>query len=396
MTEQKTLRSRVNTFSPNKFKLGLFGLNLSSGRSATKVPERWSGNWDDNVQAAVLADEAGMDFHLPVARWKGYGGATNFEGSGFESIAWACGLLAATKRITIFATVHAPLVHPVFAAKQFVTADHIGHGRFGLNLVCGWNTDEFDMFGVQQRDHEERYAHGAEWITAIKRMWTEKGPFDFEGRFFHLRNVEAEPKPYGGTQPLIMNAGSSPTGQRFSVMHADMLFRNWRSFEENAADNAQTMAVARASGREVGIYTSGYVICRPTRKEALDYEHYVADENADWEAIDHLIELSAIGHAGAGSWAHDRDEAAFQQRRRRIAIGHGGHPCVGDPDDVAAGLAKLQEAGFAGFAFSFVNYLTEFPYFRDEVLPRMERLGLRTAKEHAPPQRARFTSSRVT
>jgi FMNH2-dependent dimethyl sulfone monooxygenase len=385
MTEQKTLRSRVNTFSPNKFKLGLFGLNLSSGRSATKVPERWSGNWDDNVQAAVLADEAGMDFHLPVARWKGYGGATNFEGSGFESIAWACGLLAATKRITIFATVHAPLVHPVFAAKQFVTADHIGHGRFGLNLVCGWNTDEFDMFGVQQRDHEERYAHGAEWITAIKRMWTEKGPFDFEGRFFHLRNVEAEPKPYGGTQPLIMNAGSSPTGQRFSVMHADMLFRNWRSFEENAADNAQTMAVARASGREVGIYTSGYVICRPTRKEALDYEHYVADENADWEAIDHLIELSAIGHAGAGSWAHDRDEAAFQQRRRRIAIGHGGYPCVGDPDDVAAGLAKLHEAGFAGFAFSFVNYLTEFPYFRDEVLPRMERLGLRTAKEHAAP-----------
>src|ERR1700691_2750015 len=97
-------RSRVTSFSPNAFKLGLFGLNLSSGRSATKVPERWSGNWDDNLQAALLADEAGMDFHLPVARWKGYGGATNFEGAGFESTAWACGLLAATKRITVFAT----------------------------------------------------------------------------------------------------------------------------------------------------------------------------------------------------------------------------------------------------------------------------------------------------
>ena len=319
-----------------------------------------------------------MDFHLPVARWKGYGGVTNFEGSGFESTAWACGLLAATKRITIFATVHAPLVHPVFAAKQFVTADQIGHGRFGLNLVCGWNGDEFDMFGVPQREHQDRYAHGAEWITAIKRMWTAKEPFDFDGEYFSLKNVEAEPKPYGGSQPIVMNAGSSPTGRDFAVTHADMLFRNWRNFEDNLEDNTQTLAAAAEAGRETGIYTSGYVICRPTKKEALDYEHFVADENADWDAIDHMIELSSAGHAGGGG-RQDRNAEEFAQRRRRIAVGHGGYPAVGDPDDVAAGLAKLSEAGFAGFAFSFVNYLDEFPFFRDEVLPRLERMGLRIA-----------------
>jgi len=43
------------------------------------------------------------------------------------------------------------LVHPVFAAKQFVTVDHVSRGRFGVNVVCGWNQDEFDMFGVSQR-----------------------------------------------------------------------------------------------------------------------------------------------------------------------------------------------------------------------------------------------------
>ena len=35
-----------------------------------------------------------------------------------------------------------------------MTADHIGNGRFGLNLVVGWNEGEFEMFGVEQRDHE--------------------------------------------------------------------------------------------------------------------------------------------------------------------------------------------------------------------------------------------------
>ena len=52
----------------------------------------------------------------------------------------------------MFGTVHAPLFHPIIAAKQCVTADHIGQGRFGLNIVAGWNEGEFEMFGVQQRD----------------------------------------------------------------------------------------------------------------------------------------------------------------------------------------------------------------------------------------------------
>ncbi len=42
-----------------------------------------------------------------------------------------------------------------------------------------------------------------------------------------------------------------------------------------------------------------------------------------------------------------------------------------------AELAKISAAGFIGTTITFVNYVDEFPYFRDEVLPRLERLGLR-------------------
>lgn len=347
-------------------------MNLSSGRSATKVPERWSGNWNDNLIAAQMADAAGMDFHLSVGRWKGFGGATNFEGSGFETTLWAGGLLAQTKRITIIATVHAPLVHPIFAAKQFVTADHIGQGRFGLNIVCGWNGDEFDMFGVEQREHDDRYEFGSEWMSVISRLWDSDGSFDFDGDYFHLKNVEAEPKPYGDTRPLVMNAGSSAAGQAFAVNNADMLFRAWRDRDYNKADNERTEAAAAAVGRRVEVYTQGYVICRPTTKEALEYERYVV-ENGDWEAIDHLLELFAPNNHVLRGMKPEQ----LAEMRRRFAAGHGGCPFVGDPDTVAAGIAKLTEAGFSGFAFSHVNFIEEFPFFRDEVLPRLERMGLR-------------------
>lgn len=57
MTEKPApLPSRIATFSPNQLKLGLFGSNCSSGRAATKVPERWSGSWEDNLALARLAD----------------------------------------------------------------------------------------------------------------------------------------------------------------------------------------------------------------------------------------------------------------------------------------------------------------------------------------------------
>ena len=148
-----SLAARRAMHGNNKLQIGLFGPNCSSGRAVTLVPERWSGNWPDNKRLAQMSDEAGIDFLLPIGRWKGYGGDTDYQGTTLETITWATGLLASTKRITVFGTVHAPIFNPVVAAKEMVTADHIGEGRFGLNIVVGWNEGEFDMFGVEQREH---------------------------------------------------------------------------------------------------------------------------------------------------------------------------------------------------------------------------------------------------
>ena len=68
------MRDRYAMYNTNKLKIGLFGSNCSSGRAVTKVAERWSGSWPDNLQLARMADEAGIDFLLPIGRWKGYGG----------------------------------------------------------------------------------------------------------------------------------------------------------------------------------------------------------------------------------------------------------------------------------------------------------------------------------
>ena len=162
-------------FNANKLKLGIFSPNCSGGMAVTKVPERWDASWDSNLKLAKLADELGIEFLLPIARWIGYGGDTDFQGSTLETITWCAGLLACTQRINVFATAHTAFTHPIVAAKQFATIDHISHGRFGLNVVCGWYQDEFDMLGVDLGSHDDRYDLGQEWIDVVTRRSTTRG-----------------------------------------------------------------------------------------------------------------------------------------------------------------------------------------------------------------------------
>jgi hypothetical protein len=65
--------------------------------------------------------------------------------------------------------------------------------------------------------------------------------------------------------------------------------------------------------------------------------------------------------------------------KARLISGTGTLPWIGDPDTVANRFKCLSDAGLNGMAFGLVNYIEDFPFFCGEVLPRLERLGLRAA-----------------
>jgi alkanesulfonate monooxygenase SsuD/methylene tetrahydromethanopterin reductase-like flavin-dependent oxidoreductase (luciferase family) len=376
--EEARMRQRqAGIVNGNVLKLGLFGANCSSGRTYARLPEHWQASWENNLKLAQLADEVGIECMIPIARWKGYGGESNPNGSSFESITWACGLLAATRCINVFCTVHVPLHHPVAAAKQMATADHIGQGRLGVNIVCGWNEDEFQMFGVSQHEHDERYVQGEEWWSIVKRIWAGDEPFDYTGIYYQLRGVEGLPRPLGGEDPLMMNAGSSPAGRRFAIRHSDMHFDGVDTPEASIDRIAETKRLAHQRGRDIQVWTPVGIVCRPTQKDADDYVQYVVG-HADWGAIGHLAEMHAQDARSRTDPEGVRRRSGNSPIERRV-LARGAYSVTGDPDAVARELARLQSAGLDGLALNFVDYLQELPYFAAEVLPRLERLGLRAA-----------------
>jgi dimethylsulfone monooxygenase len=362
--------NRSPILNDNRLKLGFFAPNCSGGMAVTQVPERWVNSWENNIQLARLADEAGIEFLLPIARWIGYGGETDFHGSVLETLIWATGLLAHTQRINVFATVHTAFIHPVVAAKQLATADQLSRGRLGLNIVAGWNKPEYDAFGVDlPQEHADRYALAQEWFDVVRRIWNHEGPFDWNGRFYQLKGVYGFPRPFAGTPP-IMNAAGSGEGRGFAARNADFLFKIAIDVEKEKSEVDAIRATAAKLGRDTGVFTLCHVVCRPTQQEAEEYYRYYAQEHADWGAVDNLMRLQ-------GMHAQSFPAEALRTMRARFAAGHGTYPLVGDPDMIAQEMEKIAAAGFAGTTLSFVDYVQEFPYFRDEVLPRLERRGLR-------------------
>lgn len=352
------------------FRLGLFSSNCSGGLAVTTIPERWSASWEDNLRLGVLADEVGIDFLLPIARWIGYGGATNFHEGVLEPIPWATAILARTKRVSAFTTIHTAFNHPVVAAKQLATIDQVAPGRVGLNVVAGWNQPEYLAMGVDlPQDHDARYALAQEWFDIVTTLWSRPGRYDLPGEFWNLHGAESEPKPAAGRLP-ILNAGSSAQGREFAARNADFVFTIVGGPEDGAAVVDQVSNRAAARGRTAGVMTPTHVVCRPTAAEAKEYLHYYAAENADWDAVDNLMRLQ-------GLHARSFTPEMLASFRSRFAAGHGTCPIIGSPDEVADEIERFAKAGFSGITMSFVDYIGELEYFAQEVMPRLAHKGLR-------------------
>ena len=354
-----------------KLKLGLFSFNVSGGMMATTTPTSYEVSWEHTKQIALQAERMGFEALVPVGRWRGFEGRTNFAGESFETYTWAAGLAEATERIMVFATSHVPTVHPVLAAKQAVTIDHISSGRFGLNVVMGWFTHEMEMFGGKQKEHDERYQYGLEWVEIVKRLWTEDEPFDFDGRYFQLRGARALPKPIQTPHPVLVNAGSSPAGIDFSARAVDISFVGMGTYEMGEAAASAVRKRAREQyGRPMSTMTYATIVCRDTEREARrDYQEMV--DNIDWEAIDYLTRVFGLEGQSYG------DAESVRKLRTQFALGWGGMTFVGTPGQVVDQLARVSQIGIDGVMLGFLDYVVELEHFDRTVMPLLRQVGLR-------------------
>ncbi len=360
-------------FNDRKLGLGTFSTNLSGGCAISKIDGVLKADWPSTLRLAQLGDEMDFEALVPVGRWKGFGGETNFNSEGFESFSWASAISASTQRAGVFATTHVPTIHPIFAAKMGTTIDHVSNGRYVMNIVTGWYKPEIEMFGRPQLDHEDRYKLAEEWLHIVKRLWTEEKEFDHEGRFFKINGGWCRPHPVHKPYPPIMNAGGSETGRHYAAKYADVAFVtfNTRDRDQMRQQIASYRDLARNEyGREIKVWANAYIVQGETEQEARDfYKHYVHDLG-DWKAATNLLDTLGLN-------AQTLPLEALEPLKEHFIAGWGGVPLIGTKEQVVDGLQMMSDIGLDGTLLSWARYIEGMEEFQRVTYPLVVQAGLR-------------------
>jgi alkanesulfonate monooxygenase SsuD/methylene tetrahydromethanopterin reductase-like flavin-dependent oxidoreductase (luciferase family) len=360
-------------FNDNKLKLGTFCSNTIA--NMTLVPEQWRPTWANCLEAARVADEAGLEAIVPIARWKGYLDDKPDHASNevLEVFTWAAGLSQATRYSSILATSHAPTMHPLIVAKQCATIDAISGGRAALNIVGGWNRREFDMFGIDLLEHDQRYVYLEEWLQLVRMLWTCSNEFDYESKYFRMKKAISRPRPIQPGGVPIMNAAQSPAGIRFSAKNSQigLLGLRGNSPEEWApqVDGYKKMARQEFS-RDIQIWTNASAVLRDTTKEAEEFLRYYSEEFVDAGCLDSIMDTISIENNVP------KDSPQFAFMSKRMATG-AGYPLVGDARKITSELAGMSRAGIDGVIMTWLDYVEGVRRFARDVLPLLEQAGLR-------------------
>ncbi|HSS14114.1 MAG TPA: LLM class flavin-dependent oxidoreductase [Rhizomicrobium sp.] len=336
---------------------GVFLPIANGGWIVSKATPPLDGGWEQNRDAALIAEEQGFDFVMAMGKWRGFGGETEHWGRSLEAVTMMAGIAALTKRVKVWATLHAILHNPAVAAKMIATLDHVSGGRAGLNIVAGAYRGEFEQMDAWDAnlDHDARYDLTEEWTKIIKRLWREP-KVSFEGKYFTFRDCVSEPKPV--KPPFLICAGMSARGFDFSVRQADGCFIGGRDATETAAASRRAKSLAAGLGKTIRTYCMMTVITAPTDAEAEARARKYRD-GLDKGAVAGMLESYGVPKNSEGNAMTARAQGAFMTQT-----------AVGSPSTCARQIeAFLRDCDLDGLMFIYDDYPAGLRVTGQEILP---------------------------
>jgi FMNH2-dependent dimethyl sulfone monooxygenase len=346
--------------------------NVSGGLVTSTIEQRTDWSFDYNRTLAQLAERAGFDYALSQVRYTASYGAEYQH----ESTSFSLALVMATERLKLIAAVHPGLWQPAVLAKWLATADILSGGRIAVNVVSGWFADEFRQLGEPWLEHDERYRRSAEFMQALRAIWTEDEA-NLAGDFYRIRDFSLKPKPLsweGRPHPEIFQGGNSTAARGNGGRYADWYFSNGKDFEGVREQIADLRAVAADSGRRDGgprFGLNGFVIVRDTEAEARDTLREIVDK-AHVDAVKGFG--AAVKQAGQstsdkrGMWADSSFEDLVQYNdgfRTQL---------IGTPEQVAERIVAYRALGVDLILAGFLHFQEEVQRFGSDVMPLVREM----------------------
>lgn len=348
--------------------IGVFIPIGNNGWLLSENAPQYKPTFDLNKQVTLSAEKHGLDFVLSMIKLRGFGGKTEFWDHNLESFTLMSGLAAVTSRIKIYATAATLVMPPAIVARMASTIDSISGGRFGVNLVTGWQRPEYSQMGMWPGDEHfaNRYDYLAEYATILRELWN-TGRSDLKGKYFQMDDCRLSPRPQ--TDVKLICAGSSNAGMAFSAQYADYNFCFGMGVNTPTAfaPTVERMrAAAEKTGRDVSSYVLFMIIADETDEAArAKWESYKA--GADQEAI------SWLGLQSAADTKSGSDTNVRQMADPVSAVNINMGTLVGSYTNVARMLDEVPTVpGTGGVLLTFDDFVKGVEDFGTRIQPLMK------------------------
>ncbi|TVY73253.1 Pyrimidine monooxygenase RutA [Lachnellula suecica] len=348
--------------------IGVFIPIGNNGWLISTTSPQYMPSFELNKQIVQKAEKYNFNFALSMIKLRGFGGKTEFWDHNLESFTLMAGLAAVTSKIKLFASTAILTLPPALVARMATTIDSIAPGRFGINIVTGWQEAEYSQMNIWPGNayFGYRYNYATEYVQVMKDLWS-NGVSNFKGKHFTMTDCKMSPKPSREIQ--IVAAGQSGRGMEFASQYADFNFAmgvGINTPKAVAPANERLVEAAKKAERDVGAYVLFMIIADET-DELAQAKWDLYREGADVDA------LAWMADQGSKDTKADANATAKSINLPEGAVNFNQGTLIGSWAKVAGLLDEAAGVpGTKGIMLTFDDFLVGVDNFGEKIQPLMK------------------------
>ena len=281
-----------------------------------------------------------------------------------------------TERLS-FLLAHRPgFVAPPVAARKLATLDQLSNGRLAVHIIAG-GSDADQAKDGDWIDHDARYRRSAEYMSLLRRSWTEPAPFDHAGEFYRTRGTYSEIRCRQLPHIPIYGGGGSEAAIRALAPHVDVFMLWGEPLKSTSRFMDRVRQEAALSGRAPTFSLSTRPILAATEGKAWDRARAILDRvliNRGGAPPPKRQNFGSRRLLEAAAEAEIHDTCLWTALA--VATGASGNSTalVGTPETVAKAMLEYYKLGATSLLIRGYDPRPDALQYGEELIPRIREL----------------------
>jgi alkanesulfonate monooxygenase len=281
-----------------------------------------------------------------------------------------------TERLSLLLAHRPGFVAPPVAARKLATLDQLSGGRLAVHIIAG-GSDADQAKDGDWTDHDARYRRAAEYMSLLRRTWTEPAPFDHTGEFYRTRGTYSEIRCRQLPHIPIYGGGGSDAAIAALAPHVDV-FMLWG---EPLKDTARFIDRVRRQAALCGRNPTFSLSTRPI---------LAATEGAAWDRARAILERVLLNRGGipapkrqnvgsnrllqAAAAAEVHDTCLWTPLAAATGAQGNSTALVGTPETVGQALLEYYKLGATSLLIRGYDPRPDAVQYGEELIPRLRQL----------------------